>query len=153
MREDADVRFIPLKTNQLSEAFAAYKAGLYTSIDTAFGWDEDYQTQRFHRSYAVEDLYWIFRADNRVGLICYRLLEDALHLHLALIFKEAQRQGLGSQVMEQLRRLTQDNNRPVTLSSFKSNPDAVRFYQRHGYRITGEDAHFFELTRDCNQRD
>ncbi|WLQ12679.1 GNAT family N-acetyltransferase [Hahella aquimaris] len=152
MREDADVRFISLKTHQLSEAFAAYKAGLYTSIDTAFGWDEDYQTQRFHSRYALEDLYWIVSADRRVGLLCYRLHEDALHLHLALIFREAQSQGLGSQVMAQLHRLAQETQRRITLSSFKDNHGAIRFYRRHGYRITGEDAHFVELARDGDQR-
>ncbi|AZZ90007.1 GNAT family N-acetyltransferase [Hahella sp. KA22] len=153
MHEDADVRFISIKTNQLSEAFAAYKAGLYTSIDTAFGWDDDYQTQRFHNSYAVEDLYWIVRADTRVGLLCYRLHEDALHLHLALIFREAQSQGLGSQVMAQLHSLAQETQRPITLSSFKDNHGAIRFYHRHGYRITGEDAHFVELERGWDQCD
>jgi ribosomal protein S18 acetylase RimI-like enzyme len=53
--------------------------------------------------------------------------------------------GIGEAVLNHVLGEANAARVPVTLSCFKSNETALRFYKRHGFRVVLEDEHFVEL--------
>ncbi len=84
----------------------------------------------------------------RVGLLCCKPYDDALHIHLLIIFPQYQGRQLGSAVMDRLyREAEREGKSRVTLSSFTDNQRAVRFYLRLGYKVVEGDEVFVSLSR------
>lgn len=135
-----------VRQDELDEAFALYKQGLYAYIEQVFGWNEAFQRERFGSSYPLETLYWSEGQGQNQALLCLRETAAERHVHLLLILPEFQRQGLGRSLMQELQRQAAQNGQVVTLSSFKLNTGALAFYQRLGYTIVGEDADFYDLS-------
>lgn len=54
-------------------------------------------------------------------------------------------QGLGAQLMPQLLRICHDYGRKMTLSCFKVNKSAKRFYDKNGWIVTDEDEIFWDM--------
>ena len=78
------------------QVFELYKTTLFEHIDAVFGWHEDFQQQRLRDYALLAQFFWVHRSPSqRVGLVCYRLTADSLHLRLLLLFPAYQRQGLG----------------------------------------------------------
>lgn len=127
------------------DAFSLYAQSLRPYIEAVYGWDEKSQRERFAGSYPSEGLFSLYRAKEDIGLLALR--GPGLHVALLLIRPEFQNQGLGREVMAELH----NRNQTITLSSFKLNTHAVRFYQALGYTIIGEDEHFYDLSRPANQ--
>ena len=135
------VEFAPL--SNLDEAFVKYKQALSPVIEEAFGWDEKFQLERFRSRYELSWFSWVFIDGERVGFVCYYVKASDLHLSLLVIDPDKRDRGLGRRVMEHLQSLASR----VTLSSFRNNYAAVRFYESLGYRIVGGDEHFVDLER------
>ena len=55
--------------------------------------------------------------------------------------------GIGEAVLNHVLGEANAARVPVTLSCFKSNETALRFYKRHGFRVVLEDEHFVERKR------
>lgn len=49
--------------------------------------------------------------------------------------------------MSRLEKYAHDHNKKVTLSSFKANEGAIKFYKSMGYIVTSEDEHFLDLSK------
>ncbi|MFD2180384.1 GNAT family N-acetyltransferase [Veronia pacifica] len=141
------------KATDTEQFFSVYKSCLHHHIDAVFGWDEAFQRDLFATSYEADWLYWIYRDGVRVGMVCFKAVEDAFHVHLLLIFPSFQRQKLGLLSMEKIHKLAREEKRHrVTLSSFRRNQDALTFYQKLGYTIIEEEEHFVSMTCRLNTR-
>lgn len=91
---------------------------------------------------------WILQGGERVGLLCCKPYDNALHVHLLIIFPQYQGRQLGSAVMDRLHREAErEGESRVTLSSFTGNQGAVRFYERLGYKVVESDQEFVSLSR------
>lgn len=138
---------IVLPTEQFL-AFELYKTTLFEHIEAVFGWDEDFQQQRFQQ-YEASSLFWMQRGPQRLALVCYKVHADCLHVHLLLVFPNYQGQGLGEQTMHNIHALARQRGlTQVTLSSFRCNQGALRFYQRLGYVVTHTETDFYTLAYD-----
>ncbi len=51
-----------------------------------FGWDDDFQRERLTNEYEPHWFSWILAEGERVGLLCCKPYDDALHVHLLIIF-------------------------------------------------------------------
>lgn len=141
-----DIELIAVETAEFEELFTAVKQGLYKHIEEVFGWDDDFQRDRLQSSYEQAWFHWLVEKGERVGLVCFKRYDNALHLHLLIVFPDRQRQRVGLRVMERLRDIaTKEGREALTLSSFVVNKQAVKFYQRLGYEVTESDAQFLSM--------
>ena len=142
-----DLQFKNFTSEDMSLAFEIYKSGLHNVIEEAFGWSEDYQLQRFNSRYKREWFHWIEKDLERIGYVCFNSHNEEVHISLLIINQHLRSKGYGKQVMLQIHEMAQkENYSTVTLSSFKNNLTAVKFYIRLGYQIINEDEYFLDLS-------
>ncbi|MEZ8295491.1 GNAT family N-acetyltransferase [Vibrio splendidus] len=139
------IEFLKLKKDELSEAFEIFKAYMKPVIDGAFGWDEGFQKNGFESRLKLDWFSWILVDGEKVGLVCNRLKQNSIHIHLLVIFTEAQRRGLASSVTQKLNNEANERQLNLTLSCFKNNEVALQLYKRLGFVIISEDEHFYDL--------
>lgn len=141
-----------IETIELAMAYELYKESLFEFVEQTFGWDEQYQRDRFQSCYAPETIFWVVDATGKhTALVCYSNSDLNLHIALLLVYKASQGLGFGSQVMQELEDLALTEGRSVTLSTFKGNHRAISFYQERGYQIEGQDEHFYDMSKIFNR--
>ena len=142
---DDNLKLTPFHLEDLEVAYNSFKTELYTVIDKVFGWDESFQLNRFQNQYKREWFHWIENQFGRVGYICFFQRENDIHVSLLIISSEEQGKGYGKIAMYLIEEIAKRENLKVTLSSFKENAMAVRFYKSLGYKIISQDEHFLDL--------
>ncbi|MEZ8284345.1 histone acetyltransferase [Vibrio splendidus] len=147
-RQEENIQFQLVSNSEFKERFACVKQGLFIHVDSVFGWDDDFQRQRLLNDYHPSWFHWVYRGKERIGLVCFKLYDNAYHIHLLIISPQYQGHSLGKQVMCLIhKRATEERREQVTLSSFRSNTRAISFYQSLGYRVVDEeDDDFVGLT-------
>lgn len=144
-----DLIFTPFCTKDIKPAFDIYKSGLQAVIEEAFGWNDDFQYQRFQSRYKLEWFHWIENNLEKVGYICFhgdKSEGSDIHIDLLIIRQSYKSMGLGRKTMFKLHALaSMENYNSVSLSSFKTNRAAIAFYNKLGYQIINEDEHFYDL--------
>jgi RimJ/RimL family protein N-acetyltransferase len=122
--------------------FALYKLSLHEYIDQSFGWDDDFQQERFNTSYRDPEFTLITLGSVAAGYFALRNEGEAVHLSLMLMKPEFRNRGIGRKVMQTLMSRTAESNQPLTLSCFLGNQAAMSFYQKLGFRAVKKDEHF-----------
>lgn len=138
--------FFKMPESDLNEAFLLYKSALKPIIENAFGWDEEFQKKRFHTKYEPNWFYWIEVNSQRIGYVCFFETKLELHISLLIIFDAFRNKTFGRNIMDTLQQRAFQESLKVTLSSFKNNSGAVRFYRNLGYEIVAEDSYFYDMT-------
>jgi ribosomal protein S18 acetylase RimI-like enzyme len=129
-----------------SNLYALYCLLLREYIETVFGWNEEFQRQRFEREYPSHKTFLILHGAMIAGFVVLKCESEEIHLSLLLLHPEFQSFGIGTHVMELILAQAKSLDVPVTLSCFRKNDQAMKFYARLGFLITYEDAHFSFLT-------
>ncbi|MGL6052846.1 MAG: GNAT family N-acetyltransferase [Aeromonas salmonicida] len=143
-----DIELADVPKSEFEGVFTAIKQGIYPYVESLFGWDDEFQRERLSRVYQPQWFSWILQGGERVGLLCCKLYDNALHVHPLIIFLQYQGRQLGSAVMERLQReVEREGKSRVTLSSFTGNQGAVRFYECLGYKMVERDQEFVSLSR------
>jgi len=143
-----DIELADVPKSEFEGGFAAIKQGIYPYVESVFGWDDEFQRERLSRVYQPQWFSWILQGGERVGLLCCKPYDNALHVHLLIISPQYQGRQLGSAVMERLHREAEREGKSrVTLSSFTRNQGALRFYERLGYKVVEGDQEFVSLSR------
>ena len=145
--------FIPVPTSEFDEVFALLKAGLHDVIDDVFGWNDAFQRQRLQDDYQWSWMHWVVEHGQKKALVCFKPYDQALHLHLILVYPEFQRQGLGQRIMADIQTMAFSERRDITLSAFKKNTGAVSLYRTLGYALEQEEAHFLLFRLPYQQHD
>ncbi|MFA0407811.1 GNAT family N-acetyltransferase [Vibrio splendidus] len=153
--EEENIQFQLVSNSEFEELFACVKQGIFIHVDDVFGWDEDFQRQRLLNDYHPSWFHWVYRGEERIGLVCFKPYDNAYHIHLLIIFPQNQGRSLGKQVMTLMyRRAMEERREQVTLSSFKSNARAISFYQSLGYQVVDEeDDDFVGMALNLANRD
>lgn len=144
---NSNLKIVPMPISDLDNAFVIYKASLEEYIDKTFGWNEEFQRTRFFGQYQADWFHWIEVDLERVGYICYWQSDFEIHISLLIIFPEKQRHSYGRQLMLLLHDQAFRCGLKITLSSFKKNTRAIRFYENIGYKIVGSDEHFVDMVQ------
>ncbi|CAG8999863.1 MAG: hypothetical protein CENE_01846 [Candidatus Celerinatantimonas neptuna] len=140
-----DIKLQPVQHETMDELFEVFKCYMRPVLEDVLGWDEAFQKDGFYSYLQHEWFYWMTLDDRRVGLVCHKMTEDSVHIHLLVVFSELQRQGLATQVMRYLRDNAHRRYLPLTLSCFKTNEQA-QLYQKQGSVVTSQDEHFYKMS-------
>jgi GNAT superfamily N-acetyltransferase len=146
-----DITFRPAQTEDLAFARSLYFETMRLIIERLFGWDQARQEKNFVGFFNLDEVR-IITADARdVGWIQERPDIASIYLGGLYVTPAVQRHGIGTQVLQGVLARAKNQSKVVTLSVVKINP-ALRFYQRHGFRITHEDEYKFYMRADPSSR-
>lgn len=124
----------------------AFARGLYFEtmrwiVERLFGWDQAREEQNFTR-------FKIITADGRdVGWIQEQDRGAEIFVGSLYVMPAVRRRGIGSQILQTILARARSQSKAVTLAVVKINP-ALRFYERHGFRITHDDEYKFDVRAD-----
>lgn len=149
--DDSEILMLSsVQPSELETVFTYYSDALYHYIDEVFGWDESFQRHRL-LDVGLEGFYWVTHKQVRIGIVWINVVEQALHLHLLLVFSQWQNQGYGHTIVAHLKAFARQRGlKCLTLSSFIKNQGAIRFYQRQGFDLVERETHFVNLRHDLN---
>lgn len=142
-----DIQLKQIEGEEFESLFSVVKQGLYSHVNAVFGWCDEFQVNRLKSDYELHWFHWVYVNNRRVGMLCFKPYDNALHVHLLIVFPEFQNQKLGERVMNMVHEIAREQGRNhVTLSSFTRNESAVRFYKSLGYEVTESDENFLSLS-------
>ncbi|WP_059018042.1 GNAT family N-acetyltransferase [Vibrio coralliirubri] len=153
--EEEKIQFQLVSNSEFEGLFACVKQALFIHVDDVFGWDDNFQRQRLLNDYHPSWFHWVYRGEERIGLVCFKPYDNAYHIHLLIISPQNQGRSLGKQVMTLIhKRAMEERREQVTLSSFRSNTRAISFYQSLSYRVVDEgDDDFVGMALNLANRD
>ncbi|HST02296.1 MAG TPA: GNAT family N-acetyltransferase [Usitatibacter sp.] len=130
----------PLAEPDFEEAHAIINeaAEAYRGVIPADRWHEPYMSrEELRQEIAAGVEFSVLVDDGRmVGVMGVQQVRDALLVRHAYVRKAAQRQGTGSALMKHL--LANMRGR-VMVGTWAAAQWAIRFYERHGFRLTAPD--------------
>jgi ribosomal protein S18 acetylase RimI-like enzyme len=115
-------------------------------VDQTWGWDDDWQRQRFDENFNPDLLQIIECGQKPAGYIAVEWRDDGLLLGAIEIAPEFQNRGIGTQLILELFRECDRRRRPMRLSVLKVNP-ARRLYERLGFLCVEETATHYIMRR------
>ena len=127
-------------------AYQTKKAAFHEYLKKASGWNEEEQRRLHQRRFGEHDFRIIQLSGVDVGIVAMSRQPDCINLHQMFILPEYQSKGIGEAV---LTLIIEDAAAkiPVRLRVLKVNPRALRFYQRLGFKQTGETETHFLMER------
>ncbi|KAA8681488.1 GNAT family N-acetyltransferase [Vibrio gigantis] len=151
MKEE-NIQLQLVSNSEFEELFACVKQGIFIHVNSVFGWDDDFQRQRLLNDYHPSWFHWIYRESERAGLVCFKLYDNAYHIHLLIIFPQHQGHSLGKEAMTLIhKRAIEEQRSQITLSSFRCNTHAIRFYEALGYQVVDDrDTDFVGMALSLN---
>lgn len=103
MKKHNEIYLNSLAPRDLDEAYQLYRESLFEFIDRTFGWNEEFQLNRFRSSYPIDSLKWVTDVNSqRIGLVSLFMEDQSMHLSLLLLYQARRDLGLGSLVMKKL---------------------------------------------------
>jgi len=104
---------------------------------------EQYHLSRINEYFS--DSHLILRDKQAVGLIKLGVLSTSLHVRQLQILPEFHRMGIGSYVMDVVKKQAIKFSLPITLSVLLDNP-AKSLYLRHGFVVTEKNDLEYKMT-------
>jgi ribosomal protein S18 acetylase RimI-like enzyme len=123
-----------------------HRAALRDYVDQTWGWDENWQRDKFEENFDPAGLLIVERDGDPIGQISVRRTADEIFLAAIEIAPEHQNQGIGSQLLKALLSESGQSQLPVTLQVLKVNP-ARRLYERLGFEHAGETSTHYLMRR------
>ena len=107
-------------------------------IDDIWGWDEAFQKNEFVEKFR-SDLNKIITLDG-VDIGVLEINESAYELNITELelLSEFQGKGIGSLILKDQIRKANEMKKTINIGTFKSNIDAIRLYEKLGFRIIDE---------------
>jgi ribosomal protein S18 acetylase RimI-like enzyme len=108
-------------------------------IERQFGhWDEERQSGLLDCDLKTDRYELVLWEGRPCGYYSYSSDGGRLHLVNFAIHPQYQRRGIGSRILKRLKGRAQQKDQPLSLGAYKTNTGARRFYERHGFRKSGE---------------
>ena len=114
------------------------KTTMREHVELIWIWDEQWQQERFEKTFNPAENRIIVLNGVDVGVIATRRYEDEIFLARLYILPEYQGRGIGTQLIRSLLVEARREGLPVTLRVLTGNP-AKRLYERLGFEVV-EDA-------------
>ena len=110
-------------------------------VEQIWGWNEDFQRERFRQSFDPDNTQVILSNDREVGFMTITEKEEVVFIEQIYVIPEYQGMGIGTTLI----RGTFARNRPVELNVLKLNTDARRLYKRLGFRVHYESVTHYHM--------
>ena len=82
-------------------------------------------------------MFWGYEDNGMLeGVMGLQHVQDVTLIRHAYVRSDSQKQGIGSQLLSHLRELTND---PVLIGTWADAVWAIRFYERHGFRMVSSE--------------
>ena len=118
--------------------YAVKKDVLDSYVDQIYGWREWEQWALHQRRFRPAETQIIVRDDEEIGVLTIHRERDCIHVRQLFLLPHTQSRGIGSYLMRGILAEAGVENLPVALQVLKTNPRAVVFYQRLGFKVVGE---------------
>lgn len=117
----------------INDAAQAYKGVIPADV-----WKEPYMSKDELRHEIEEDiLFWGYEEGGRiVGVMGIQHIQDVTLIRHAYICTSKRRQGIGGKLLSYLREQT---TRPVLIGTWGDAIWALRFYEKHGFRLVTQE--------------
>jgi len=140
-----EIFFSKLEKQERETAFEIFQKYMKPVIDDAFGWNDEFQRNGFESHLKQEWFSWVLVNDKKSGVVCSCLKENSIHIHLLIIFTEAQRKGIATSVTRLLKTEASDIGKDLTLSCFKNNEPALNLYKKLGFIVKSESEYSYDF--------
>jgi ribosomal protein S18 acetylase RimI-like enzyme len=121
-------------------------------VDKTWGWNEAWQRRKFDENFDPSSFRIIEKDGEPVGQISVLRPGDEIFLGAIEIAPEHQNRGIGSQLIKDLARESDQSHLPIRLQVLKVNP-ARRLYERWGFVYTGETPTHYVMRREPGHPD
>ena len=128
-------------------AYQTKKSAFRGYLKQVSDWNEDEQRRLHQRRFAEHDFRIIQLSGVDVGILAMSRQPDCINLHQMFILPEYQGRGIGEAYMKILIKGAAVPQVPIRLQVLKVNPRAFAFYQRMGFKQTGENGTHFLMER------
>jgi N-acetylglutamate synthase-like GNAT family acetyltransferase len=127
---DAD---FPVIHSIVNDAAVAYRG-----VIPADCWHEPYMSEAaLEEEIASGVRFWGWERDGvLVGVMGIQDVKDVTLIRHAYVRTALRRGGIGARLLEHLRKLTQ---RPLLIGTWAAADWAIRFYEKHGFRMVGDE--------------
>jgi N-acetylglutamate synthase-like GNAT family acetyltransferase len=112
-------------------------AQAYRGVIPADRWKEPYMP-RDELQHEIDDgvVFWGYEEDGElVGVMGIQYVQDVTLIRHAYVHTARQNQGIGGKLLSHLRKQTE---RPILIGTWADAAWAIRFYERHGFRLVTE---------------
>lgn len=146
MRGDLCPRMIPAKEADRAFFVATHHAAYRATVEQMFPWDAAQQDALVGAKFDLPGTHVLFQAEQRVGVVGLQSEEGHVLLRDFFVLPEFQNRGIGSRIILQVKGRAQELGQDIRLRTLRANTVAKRFYERHGFRLSGEDPlHLFMI--------
>jgi ribosomal protein S18 acetylase RimI-like enzyme len=119
-------------------AYRVRRASLRDYVEKVEGWDESEQRRLHEARFAAQDFHIVSVAGTDVGLVAMVVTPDCVKVNQLLVLPGHQGRGIGRYCMLAVMDEARGLGLAVRLRVMKVNPRARAFYERLGFRRTGE---------------
>ena len=119
-------------------------AQAYKGIIPADRWSEPYMSREKLR-HEIDDgvEFWGYEEHGVLaGVMGLQHVQDVTLIRHAYVRTSSRQRGIGAALLSHLREMT---DRPVLIGTWADALWAIRFYEKHGFRTTGQVADFFGM--------
>ena len=118
----------------LIQAIVDDGASAYKGVIPADCWHDPYMPAAELRAQIEQGVnFWGYELDGTlIGVMGIQLVDDVTLIRHAYVRTEHRNRGIGGQLLAHLRQLT---TRPVLIGTWADATWAIRFYEKHGFRV------------------
>lgn len=117
-----------------------YLRNMREVTEKVLAWNEARQAASFDGRFVVSEVSIVTLDGEDIGWLQVADSDADLFLKQLFVHTDHQRRGIGTHLLRGLLRRAAEAGKPVRLGVVKTNP-ARSLYERHGFRITSEDAY------------
>ena len=128
-------------TEDRERLYRIYREGMRPHVEQVWGWDEDFQRERFRRGFDPGSTRVVVSSGREIGFLKVTESEGVISLTQVFVMPEYQGQGLGTALVRGI----VGRGLPVKLQVLKVNHDARRLYERLGFRVAEETATHYRM--------
>jgi len=144
MSDAVDIR--PAALEDQESLFELHRTVFRSHIEEIWGWDEKWQRSQFRREFESSVTSVVQVAGRTVGYVQTVVSANLLYLRNIALHPDVQGQGIGTCLVTRLQQEAVERGVPVNLSLFRTNPRSINFYERLGFRRTGETDAYIKMS-------
>ncbi len=121
------------------------KQSLFSYVDEIWGWDEDFQRQRFNENLKLENIQIIETKKDSIGILEIEFQDKEINLVNIEIEEHNRNHGIGTILIKDIIKKASIESKPIVLRVFKKNEKAIRFYKKNGFVENGESEYHLNM--------
>ena len=141
-------RLVKATLNDADFFYYVKKTVLKEYIEKIWGWDEEFQLKFHQENYNFLTTYMIQCERVYIGTVEIKEEEDRIFICSLYILPGYQGKGIGSGIIAKYVKKAAEAKKGVELEVLKLNVNAIRLYDRLGFKIVGGDDSKFFMFKD-----